>query len=109
MEKIAPECFKTYMDIATSCMLIKGMERPYIGEVEVVLEHALQLQESADASADVTKKDMEEFWVCSCWDECYSILLSLFSLLLSLFSWQPYSLLMNVFLFYCHIQIRGHT
>ena len=59
--KIAPECFKTYVDIATSCVLINGMERPYIGEVEVVLEHALQLQESADASADAAKKDMEKF------------------------------------------------
>ncbi|GMY34907.1 receptor-like protein kinase FERONIA [Fagus crenata] len=46
--KIAPECFKIYMDIATSCVRTKGTQRPSIGEVEVGLEHALQRQESAD-------------------------------------------------------------
>jgi hypothetical protein len=46
--KIAPECFKIYMDIATSCVRRQGTQRPTIGEVEVALEHALELQESAD-------------------------------------------------------------
>jgi serine/threonine protein kinase len=46
--KIAPECFKIYMDIATSCLRRKGTQRPTICEVEVGLEHALQMQESAD-------------------------------------------------------------
>ena len=47
--KIAPECFKIYVDIATSCVRNEGKDRPTIGEVEVGLEHALQLQQSADA------------------------------------------------------------
>jgi serine/threonine protein kinase len=48
MGKIAPECFKIYMDIATSCVRMKGTQRPTIGEVEVALEHALELQDSKD-------------------------------------------------------------
>ena len=47
--KIAPECFKIYMDIANSYVRNKGKDRPTIAEVEVVLEHALELQESVDA------------------------------------------------------------
>ncbi len=46
--KVAPECFNIYMDIATSCLRRKGTQRPTICEVEVGLEHALQMQESAD-------------------------------------------------------------
>ena len=36
------------MDIATSCVRDMGTQCPTIGEVEVGLEHALELQESAD-------------------------------------------------------------
>ena len=43
MGKIAPECFKKYVDIATSCVQKKGKNRPTIGEVEVILEHAMEL------------------------------------------------------------------
>ena len=50
MGKVAPECFKLYIDIATSCVRNKGKDRPAIGEVELVLEHALELQERADAA-----------------------------------------------------------
>ena len=50
MGKIAPECFKIYIDIASSCVREEGKDRPAMGEVEVGLEHALQLQESADAA-----------------------------------------------------------
>ena len=46
--KVTPQCFKIYMDIATSCVRDMGTQRPTIGEVEVGLEHALELQESAD-------------------------------------------------------------
>ena len=45
---MAPECFKIYMDIATSCLFKQGTQLPTIGEVEVGLEHALELQETAD-------------------------------------------------------------
>ena len=49
--KIAPECLKIYLDIATSCIRTKGVDRPTMGEVEIELERALQLQESADAAS----------------------------------------------------------
>ena len=49
MGKIALECFKIYLDIATSCVQNEGKDRPTISEVEVCFEHALQLQQSADA------------------------------------------------------------
>ncbi|KAL0011825.1 hypothetical protein SO802_006933 [Lithocarpus litseifolius] len=49
--KIAPECLNIYVDIATSCVQFEGKDRPTIVEVEVGLEHALELQESADAAS----------------------------------------------------------
>ncbi|XP_050287932.1 receptor-like protein kinase FERONIA [Quercus robur] len=52
--KIAPECFKIYVNIATSCVREDHMERPTIGEVEAGLEHALEQQKRADAA---TRKD----------------------------------------------------
>ncbi|GMY34908.1 receptor-like protein kinase FERONIA [Fagus crenata] len=55
--KIAPECFKIFMDIVTSCVRTKGTERPTIGEVEVGLEHALVLQESADLDPGIGSGD----------------------------------------------------
>ena len=39
------------MDIATSCVQNEGKDRPTMNEVEVGLEHALELQESADAAS----------------------------------------------------------
>ncbi|XP_030970506.1 receptor-like protein kinase FERONIA [Quercus lobata] len=48
--KIAPECFKIYVNIATSCLQLNDMKRPTISEVDVGLEHALELQECADAA-----------------------------------------------------------
>ena len=50
MGKIAPECFKIYVDIAISCVRNEGEARPTMGEVELILEHALELQQSADAA-----------------------------------------------------------
>ena len=61
MGKTAPECFKIYVDIASSCVRKEEKDRPTIGEVEVEIEHALQLQESADA-ADAARKDGEYFY-----------------------------------------------
>ena len=57
MGKIAPECFKIYMDIATSCVRKQGTQRPTIGEVEVALEHALELQESKDMDPCIGRAD----------------------------------------------------
>ncbi|KAF3973919.1 hypothetical protein CMV_002686 [Castanea mollissima] len=48
--KIAPECFQIYVDIATSCLREDNLARPAIGEVEVGLEHALELQDYADTA-----------------------------------------------------------
>lgn len=42
--KIAPECLKKYGEIAVSCMLDNGAERPSMKEVVWGLELALQLQ-----------------------------------------------------------------
>ncbi|XP_065629227.1 receptor-like protein kinase FERONIA isoform X5 [Quercus suber] len=50
MGKIDPECFKIYVDIAISCVRSKGEARPSMGEVELILEHALELQQSADVA-----------------------------------------------------------
>ncbi|XP_023913520.1 receptor-like protein kinase FERONIA [Quercus suber] len=57
MGKIAPECFKIYIGIASSCVREEGKDRPAMGEVEVGLEHALQLQESADAAREEGEYD----------------------------------------------------
>ncbi|MED6132835.1 hypothetical protein PIB30_022619 [Stylosanthes scabra] len=47
--KIDPDCWKTFVDITERCLSEDGRERPDMGEVELELEHALQLQEEADA------------------------------------------------------------
>ncbi|XVF71274.1 hypothetical protein PTKIN_Ptkin12aG0023700 [Pterospermum kingtungense] len=47
--RIAPECFKIFVDIAYSCTCDEGNTRPEMGEVEVMLERALELQEKADS------------------------------------------------------------
>ncbi|MED6112402.1 hypothetical protein PIB30_061437 [Stylosanthes scabra] len=47
--KIAPDCWKTFIDITERCLLKEGRERPDMGEVELHLEHALKSQEEADA------------------------------------------------------------
>ncbi|KAJ1382344.1 Serine-threonine/tyrosine-protein kinase, catalytic domain [Sesbania bispinosa] len=47
--KIAPECWEVFIEIVQRCLVSPGIERPTMGEVEVVLENALQLQERADA------------------------------------------------------------
>ncbi|XVF20596.1 hypothetical protein REPUB_Repub12eG0014100 [Reevesia pubescens] len=44
--KIAPECLKKFTDVAMSCLLEEGTERPSMGDVVWSLEFALQLQES---------------------------------------------------------------
>ncbi|XP_022759902.1 receptor-like protein kinase FERONIA [Durio zibethinus] len=50
--RIAPECFKKYLEIACSCVHKEGNERPAMGEVEVTLELALELQEKADSELE---------------------------------------------------------
>ncbi|XVF81726.1 hypothetical protein PTKIN_Ptkin15bG0178900 [Pterospermum kingtungense] len=50
--RIAPESFKKYMEIACSCVKDNPNERPDMGEVEVTLELALELQEKADSQME---------------------------------------------------------
>ncbi|XP_039066432.1 receptor-like protein kinase ANXUR2 [Hibiscus syriacus] len=47
--RIAPECFKMFVDIAGSCTRVVGDVRPEISEVQVMLERALVLLEKADS------------------------------------------------------------
>ncbi|CAN6714650.1 unnamed protein product [Malus baccata var. baccata] len=49
MGKVAPDCLRKFMNIAVRCVRPTGAERPTMGEVQVELECALELQESADA------------------------------------------------------------
>ncbi|XWS36839.1 hypothetical protein CRYUN_Cryun20dG0120200 [Craigia yunnanensis] len=49
---IALDCFKKYLEIACSCVPYSGNERPAMGEVEVTLELALELQEKADCEME---------------------------------------------------------
>ncbi|OMO65490.1 hypothetical protein COLO4_31160 [Corchorus olitorius] len=46
--RIAPESFKKYLEIACSCVCYDRNERPAMGEVEVTLELALELQQEAN-------------------------------------------------------------
>ena len=46
--KIAPECWEVFKDITQRCLKYEPDERPTMGEVEVLLEYALSLQEEAD-------------------------------------------------------------
>ncbi|RYQ78876.1 hypothetical protein Ahy_Scaffold8g108356 isoform B [Arachis hypogaea] len=46
--KIAPECWEVFMDVTKRCLMHEPDERPTMGEVEVLLEHALLLQAQAD-------------------------------------------------------------
>ncbi|GLT31633.1 hypothetical protein SLA2020_063570 [Shorea laevis] len=47
--KIAPECLGKVVEIAYSCISLEGRDRPTMGEVEVTLELALELQQKAQA------------------------------------------------------------
>ncbi|KAK8569067.1 hypothetical protein V6N12_007599 [Hibiscus sabdariffa] len=49
--RIAPECFRLFVDMASSCTRVVGDSRPEMGEVEAMLHRALELQEKADEEA----------------------------------------------------------
>ncbi|MBA0802855.1 hypothetical protein Gohar_013124, partial [Gossypium harknessii] len=49
MGQMATECFFIFIDIAYSCTCREGNSRPETGEVELMLERALELQEKADS------------------------------------------------------------
>ncbi|BAT83260.1 hypothetical protein VIGAN_04038500 [Vigna angularis var. angularis] len=50
--KIAPDCWKTFIDITERCLHKQGTERPNMGEVEMQLELALQLQQKSQTYVD---------------------------------------------------------
>ncbi|XP_050270498.1 receptor-like protein kinase FERONIA [Quercus robur] len=60
--KIAPECLKKFGEIAVSCLLDNGTERPSMNDVVWGLEFALQLQECAekDSRLDLVDIEMED-------------------------------------------------
>ncbi|KAE8732765.1 Malectin/receptor protein kinase family protein [Hibiscus syriacus] len=47
--RIAPECFNKFMEIAICCISVTEDERPCMGEVEVTLELALELQKKSES------------------------------------------------------------
>ena len=52
---IAPECLRKYGEIAVSCMVDNGSERPTMSEVVWGLEFALQLQQGAEENASLSE------------------------------------------------------
>ncbi|XP_017984585.1 PREDICTED: receptor-like protein kinase FERONIA isoform X1 [Theobroma cacao] len=67
--KIAPECFKIFVDIAYCCISEKGDTRPEMGEVEMMLELALKMQEKADSEM----KDVDPHGECTYGEVSFSI------------------------------------
>jgi serine/threonine protein kinase len=50
--KIAPECFKVYVEVAESCVRDQVNQRPMMNDVMEKLSFALDLQENADAAKE---------------------------------------------------------
>ncbi|KAL1322856.1 hypothetical protein HN51_067873 [Arachis hypogaea] len=46
--KVAPDCWQVFASVIQSCLDYEADERPTMGEVEILLEHALSLQQQAD-------------------------------------------------------------
>ncbi|KAK8588589.1 hypothetical protein V6N12_023018 [Hibiscus sabdariffa] len=51
--RIAPECFNKFMEIAICCVSDTEDGRPFMGEVEVTLELALELQKKSDSEMTI--------------------------------------------------------
>ncbi|TYG45544.1 hypothetical protein ES288_D11G183000v1 [Gossypium darwinii] len=51
-KKIAPQCFEKFVEIAYCCVCQTGKGRPEMGEVEMALEAALELQKIADSEKE---------------------------------------------------------
>ncbi|XP_057754361.1 receptor-like protein kinase FERONIA isoform X2 [Arachis stenosperma] len=60
--KIAPECWDAVMNIAQRCIEYEADERPTMGEVELLLERALSLQQQAD---DITNTNAAHYTLSS--------------------------------------------
>ncbi|KAK4602957.1 hypothetical protein RGQ29_011803 [Quercus rubra] len=68
--KIAPECFKVYVEIAENCVRDQGIQRPTMNDVMEKLEFALELQQNADTeqekinpNGDITYQEVRSFGV----------------------------------------------
>ena len=68
--KIAPECFKVYVEVAESCVRDHGIQRPTMNDVMERLEFASDLQQNADVqqekinpSGDITYQEVRKFRV----------------------------------------------
>ncbi|KAB1211562.1 Receptor-like protein kinase FERONIA [Morella rubra] len=72
--QIAPGCLKKFGEVAVSCLLDSGVERPSMNDVVWSLEFALQLQESADQAAgfDVAEKETRDAEELALWPKSKS-------------------------------------
>jgi hypothetical protein len=50
--KIAPQCFKVYVEVAESCVRDQAIQRPTMNDVMKKLMFALELQENADVAKE---------------------------------------------------------
>ncbi|TYH63806.1 hypothetical protein ES332_D07G220300v1 [Gossypium tomentosum] len=57
--KIAPECFKVFVEIAESCIAEVGTDRPSMNDVMERLGFAIELQQAADAEMSKTDSASE--------------------------------------------------
>ena len=60
-DKMAPECFKVYVELAESCVRDQGVQRPTMNDVMEKLEFALELQENANITKDINVMEKHEF------------------------------------------------
>ncbi|KAK5784378.1 hypothetical protein PVK06_038901 [Gossypium arboreum] len=60
-KKIAPQCFKKFVEIAYCCVCQTGKGRPEMGEVEMAVETALELQKIADSEESVDHQGEYEY------------------------------------------------
>ncbi|GMN25556.1 hypothetical protein TIFTF001_050381 [Ficus carica] len=58
--QIAPECLKKYGEIAVSCMVDNGTERPSMNDIVWGLEFAMQLQKNAEDNDRIGGAIMED-------------------------------------------------
>ncbi|XVF71270.1 hypothetical protein PTKIN_Ptkin12aG0023500 [Pterospermum kingtungense] len=56
-DKIAPECLRSFAEIAKNCLHESGVERPKMSDVVGMLEFTLELQETAEAKQTVEVGD----------------------------------------------------
>ncbi|KAF3966834.1 hypothetical protein CMV_009108 [Castanea mollissima] len=61
--KIAPLCFKVFMQITESCTRDQGIQRPKMGDVVEKLKMALELQENADAEKESINPSGEHIYL----------------------------------------------